>query len=267
MGLSIAGRPTEADAVRVLHAAMDAGMTLIDTADIYCLDGGDTGHNEKLIARALKERGRERDGIVVATKGGLARGSAGLRPNGDPKHLRRACERSLKALGVEAITLYQLHARDPNVPFFDSLGALADLRKEGKVVHLGLSNVSAEEARFAGKFFPVASVQNRCNVFRRECLKEGVVDYCEKNGVAFLPYSPVGGQQGKARTPEDPVLRSVARRLGATPFEVCLAWLLAVTPASIPIPGARRRESALSSAAAAELKLGPVEMAELAKIS
>jgi aryl-alcohol dehydrogenase-like predicted oxidoreductase len=263
MSLSIDGRPDEAQSLRVIHAALDAGVTLIDTANVYCLDDADVGHNERLIAKALKSRRGKREDVVVATKGGLARPSGDWKPDGDPKRLKRACEASLKALGVEAIALYQLHAPDPAVPFFDTLGALAELRKEGKVLHLGLSNVSAEQTHLAERFFPVASVQNRCSVFHRESFHDGTVAYCEERGIAFLPYGPVGGRRGAARTPEEPTLKAVAARAGATPYQVCLAWLLAKSPAMIPIPGARRAESAASSAAAAELTLGRAELAEL----
>ena len=145
MPLSIQGRPDEARALRVIHAAIDAGMTWIDTADVYCHDDGDIGHNERLIARALSELGSAAGEVLVATKGGLERPGGDWTVNGRPEHLRQACERSLRALGTESIALYQVHAPDPQVSWADTVGEAARLREEGKVLHVGISNVTAEE--------------------------------------------------------------------------------------------------------------------------
>jgi len=161
MPLSLAGRPDEATAIKVIHAALDAGMTLIDTADVYCLDDGDLGHNERLIARALRDWPRRAE-VLVATKGGMERPDGTWTVNAQPEHLRAACERSLRALGVEAIGLYQLHAPDPTVPFEESVGALAELQRQGKVLHVGLSNVAVPAIDLARTVVQVASVQNRC---------------------------------------------------------------------------------------------------------
>ncbi len=259
MPLSLAGRPDEATAIKVIHAALDAGMTLIDTADVYCLDDGDLGHNERLIARALRDWPRRAE-VLVATKGGMERPDGTWTVNAQPEHLRAACERSLRALGVEAIGLYQLHAPDPTVPFEESVGALAELQRQGKVLHVGLSNVAVPAIDLARTVVQVASVQNRCNPFERGSFLDGTVAYCARHQIAFLPYSPVGGHRGHARTPEDRNLRQVAGRLGATPYQVALAWLLAAAPVMIPIPGASRIESARSSAAAAELRLPAAEL-------
>ncbi|HEV8324670.1 MAG TPA: aldo/keto reductase [Myxococcota bacterium] len=262
MPLSIVGRPDEDQGVRVIHAAIDAGMTLVDTADVYCLDDADLGHNERLIARAVHERsGRQH--VVVATKGGLERPRGAWTTNGRPEHLRAACERSLQALGVQAIELYQLHAPDDAVPFADSVGALAALRAAGKIVHVGLSNVDVAEIDEARAIVPIATVQNRCNPFDATSFENGVVAHCEALGIAFLAHSPVGGHRGHARVAADPVLAAVARRRGATPYQVCLAWLLALSPAVVPIPGASRPASARSSAAAAEVHLDDADLAEL----
>lgn len=263
MPLSLALRPSEADSIRVIHAALDAGMTLIDTADVYCRDDRDLGHNERLIARALAAWSGPRDTVVVATKGGLERPGGAWTSNGRPAHLRAACEASLTALGVERIDLYQLHAPDPAVPFSDSVGALADLQREGKIGHVGLSNVSAAEIEQAAGIVPVASVQNRCNPFERAAFLGGVVDHCTRWGIAFLPHSPVGGFGRHQRVAQDPVLARVGERNGASPYQVCLAWLLAASPVVIPIPGATRVQSAVSSAAAAGLRLDEQDLAEL----
>jgi aryl-alcohol dehydrogenase-like predicted oxidoreductase len=262
MPLSLEGRPEEGDAIRVIHAALEHGVTLIDTADAYCLDDGDLGHNERLIARALREWP---DGarVLVATKGGLERPGGDWTRNGRPAHLKAACERSLRALGVDCLGLYQLHAPDPAVPFADSVGALADMQRAGKVLHVGLSNVSVSQIEEAEAIVSVVSVQNRCNPYDRGAFATGVVDHCARHGIAFLPYSPVGGHFGHERVASDPLLARVASGHEATPYQVCLAWLLASSPAMIPIPGARRVESALSSAAAAQLELRPADAAAL----
>ncbi len=266
MPISIVGRPDEAVSVRVIHAALDAGMTLIDTADVYCMDGKDIGHNERLIANALKAWPGKKDAVVVATKGGCTRGGVhDWGRNGRPEHLKKACEASLKALGVAAIDLYQLHAPDPAVPYADTLGALADLRKTGKVRHVGLSNVSVPQIREAQKIVPIASVQNRCSILDRSAWADGVIPYCEKNGIAFLPYCPVGGSRGKEKLGQDRTLNAVAKRIGATPYQVALAWLLAKSPVAIPIPGASKPENAVSSAKAMGIVLSPKDMAELDK--
>ena len=262
MPLSLEGRPEEGEAIRVIHAALEHGVTLIDTADVYCLDDGDLGHNERLIARALREWP---DGarVLVATKGGLERPGGDWTRNGRPEHIKAACERSLRALGVDCLGLYQLHAPDPAVPFADSVGAIAELQRAGKVRHVGLSNVSVSQIEDAGAIVSVVSVQNRCNPYDRSAFATGVVDHCSRHGIAFLPYSPVGGHFGHARVGGDGLLVRLAAKHQATPYQVCLAWLLASSPAMIPIPGARRRESALSSAAAAELELQGADLAAL----
>ena len=262
MPLSLAGRPDEPQAVRVIHAALDAGMTLIDTADSYCLDDSDLGHNEALIAGALRDWPR-RDEVLVATKGGLERPGGSWTVNGRPEHLRQACERSLKALAVERIELYQLHAPDPAVPYEESVGALAELQRAGKIRHVGLSNVGVSHIEQARTVVQVVSVQNRCNPFERQSFLDGTVAHCTRNNIAFLPHSPVGGHHGHVRIGAEPTLRRLAQRLEVTPYQVALAWLLASSPMMIPIPGASRVESARSSAAAAELVLPPAALEAL----
>jgi aryl-alcohol dehydrogenase-like predicted oxidoreductase len=262
MHLSIQDRPPEAQALRVIHAAVDGGITLIDTADVYCLDDGEIGHNERLIARALSSRSPA-GGPIVATKGGLRRPQGRWEVDGRPAHLRAACEQSLKALGVERIDLYQLHAPDPRVPLTDSVGALAELQREGKIRWVGLSNVSVAEIRQAEAIVPITTVQNRLNPFFREALTEGIVQYCEERGIGFLAYSPVGGGRLNRKLPAHPVLRPMAARLGVTPHALALAWVLARSPAVIVIPSARSVEHALDSITAAELTLSQEDLSAI----
>jgi aryl-alcohol dehydrogenase-like predicted oxidoreductase len=262
MPLSLRTRPDEADGVRVIHAAFEAGMTLVDTADVYCIDHNDIGHNERLIAKALSSWPRRAE-IVVATKGGLERPGGSWVTNGRPDHLTSACEASLVALGVERIDVYQLHAPDDDVPFADSVGSLARLQETGKIAHVGLSNVTVDEIEEARGIVEIVSVQNRCNPVDRKSFDNGVVAHCHAEGIAFLPHSPVGGHGGHDRTAGDRILKRIAERLGVTTYELCIAWLLALSPIMIPIPGASRVASAVSSAAAAEVEIPPKEMAEL----
>jgi len=263
MHLSVKDRPPEQQAIRVLHAVLDAGVTLVDTADVYCLDDSEIGHNERLIARALRTRPSDRDQIVVATKGGLRRPGGRWEVDGRPEQLRSACHRSLEALGLERIDLYQLHAPDPQVPLAESVGALANLQREGKVRWIGLSNVSVAEIRQAETVARITTVQNRLNPFFREALVEGVVEYCTGQGIGFLAYSPVGGGRLNRKLPAHPVLRPMAGRLGVSPHAVVLAWVLARAPNVLVIPSARTVEHALDSVTAANLELSEADLSAI----
>jgi len=262
MPLSITGRPDEAAAKKVLHASLDAGVTLVDTADVYCLDDNDIGHNERLIAAVLRER-RDRDQIRVATKGGLRRPRGEWTRDGSPKHLREACEASLRALGVNRIFLYQLHAPDPNVPLEKSVGALAALHEQGKIEHVGLSNVSVEQIDRAIEIVGIQSVQNRFNPFFREALDEGVVQACDGRGITFFAYSPLGGGRLSRKIPNHPILQQIAKSRGCSPAAVTLGWLRAKGKRVVPIPGASKVENARDSAAAASVHLSAKEVAAI----
>ena len=265
MPLSIAGRPARSEAIKVIHASLRAGVTLIDTADVYCLDQSEIGHNEKLIADALAQLQQRGEGgsVLVATKGGLQRSGGAWVTDAHPRRLKSACEASLKALRLSTLPLYQLHAVDGEVPLEDSVGALAELRRQGKITHIGLSNVNAGELRRALAVAPIVSVQNRCSVFDRRDLSNGLVALCAAEKLAYLAYSPVGGGRGKARTGEDATLKAVGARHGVSPYQVALAWLLAKSPVIIPIPGAGKISSALDSAAADALRLDAEDLAAL----
>ncbi|NIR31425.1 MAG: aldo/keto reductase [Gammaproteobacteria bacterium] len=247
MSLSISDRPDDARAREVLAAALDVGVNFIDTADCYCIDDDHFGHNERLIASVLREWYRT-DDVVVATKGGVTRPRGNWVTNGRPEHLRAACEASLQRLGLEGIRLYQLHAPDPDVPFEDSVGELARLKDEGKIKHVGLSNVSEEHVRRAQDIVPIASVQNRCNVLEKRDVTNGFVEFCAAQGLTYIPYSPVGGHNGHVRLAKVDVLNEIADRHETTGYCVALAWLLAQGEHVIPIPGASRPESIRASA-------------------
>ncbi|WP_433256761.1 aldo/keto reductase [Streptosporangium sp. CA-135522] len=273
MPLSIEGRPDEGRAIATIHAALDAGVMLVDTADSYHWYAGEAGHNEELVARALAAYGGDTGAVLVATKGGRGRpGDGSWTVDGSPERLKRACEASLARLGVEAIGLYQLHKPDPAVPWADSVGALAELLDEGKIRMAGISNADAGQIREAYEVLGgrLASVQNRFSPAFRS--GEPELRLCEELGVAFLPWSPLGGisrssLDGESRLgapdPLHDAFHAVAREHGVSPQQVCLAWLLARSPVVIPIPGASRPETIRDSAAAAGLVLGMDEIARL----
>ena len=200
---------------------------------------------------------------MVATKGGLVRPGGRWDNDARPPQLRAACDRSLRALGVERIDLYQLHAPDPQVPLEESVGALAELRREGKIRWVGLSNVSVEEIELARRIVPILTVQNRLNPFFREALRTGVVEHCERQGIGFLAYSPTGGGRLNLKLPMHPVLAPMAQRLGVSAHALVLAWVLSKSPVVIPIPSARRVEHALDSVSAAGLELSAEDLAEI----
>ena len=263
MHLSITGRPDEATALRVIHAALDGGATLLDTADVYCLDDDDLGHNERLIAKALHTWGGRRDTVVVATKGGMTRPDGRWEHNGRPEHLRRACDRSLKALGADHIDLYQLHAPDPDVPFIESVGALVELARAGKIRWIGVSNVTVRDIEAASRLAPLVSVQNRLSPFFREAITGGVVAECARRGLGFLAYSPVGGGRLNRKLPDHAVLQPIARRHGISPHAVVLAWVLAQGETVIAIPSARTPAHAADSLSAIDIQLSAAERAAI----
>jgi aryl-alcohol dehydrogenase-like predicted oxidoreductase len=265
MPMSIEGRPDEQRSIRTVHAALDAGVTLIDTADSYHLLAGEVGHNESLIAKALASYGGDTSRVVVATKGGHLRpGDGSWTIDGSPDHLKAACEASLKRLGVEAIGLYQHHRPDPKVPYEESIGAIRDLLDAGKIRMAGISNANPERIRLAYELLGgrLVSVQNEFSPAFRS--SEPELELCDRMGIAFLPWSPFGGiRRAGALGSRFPAFQQVAEGYGVSPQRVCLAWMLAKSPRVIPIPGASRPENILDSVAAAELTLDPADLATL----
>ncbi len=260
MHLSITGRPDEATAIRTVHASLDHGVTLIDTADVYCLDHTDIGHNERLIRKALSQWSGDRDSITIATKAGLTRPYGRWETDGSPEHIRAACDASLKALGVDRIDLYQLHAPDPKVSFLESVTACRELQDAGKVRWLGLSNVTVAQIEQAGTEADIKAVQNRLSPFFREAIRDGILGHCEAREIAFLAYSPVGGGRLNKTLPSHPVVQPIADALGTTPHAVVLAWVLAQSPPVIVIPSARSPANAINSSTAPDIRLSPEEM-------
>lgn len=263
MPMSLEGRPDRARALATIHAALAAGVTLIDTADAYSTGGNDTGHNERLVAEALRTWSGDRDDVVVATKGGHVRpGDGTWQVDGRPEHLRAACEASLRSLGVEAIGLYQFHRPDPSVPFAESIGALAELLAAGKIRMAGLSNVSISQIDEARTIVPVVSVQNQFSPAFRSSAAE--LAYCGGLGITFLAWSPLGGMGPAAELgTRHRAFAQVAERHDVSPHQVALAWVLAQGDHVIPIPGSSRPETIRDSAAGADLALTPDDLALL----
>lgn len=251
MLLSIAGRPPEDQGIRVIQAALDHGITLIDTADCYCYDHNDFHHNEKLVLKALKGR---RDQVTIMTKVGCRRPGGAWTIDARPEYLTEATHSSLKALGVDTIDLLALNSPDSRVPFAESVGALARLREQGKIRHVGLCNAQVSHIEEARAIVPITSVQNRWHPQAREVEKNGVLDYCKRNQITFFAYSPFGGTLG-APTLGTLKLAEQARRRRVSPYRLVLAWMLAKSPVCIPLPGARRVESIVDSVLAADMEL------------
>ena len=265
MPMSIEGRPDEARSIATIHAALDAGVTLIDTADAYHLHPTDVGHNELLIARALRLAGVGPDDVLVATKGGHRRpGDGSWYVQGDAEYIKRACEASLQRLDVEAIGLYQYHRPDPAVPYDEPVKALRELLDEGKILMAGISNANPDQIRLAQEVLGgrLVSVQNQFSPAFRS--SEPELELCAEMGIAFLPWSPLGGisRAGDLGTQHE-AFATVAAERGVSPQQVCLAWELAKAPVVIPIPGASRPESIRDSVQAAELELTAEELALL----
>jgi len=265
MPLSIEGRPEEARAMRTVHASLDAGVTLIDTADSYCLNTQEHGHGERLVARALATYGGDTSGVLVATKGGHLRpGDGSWRVDGRPEYLKQACEASLKALGVDAIGLYQFHRPDPAVPYADSVGALAELLDEGKILMAGISNATVGQIDEAQRVLGgrLVSVQNEFSLRFRS--SEDELRHCEELGIAFIPWSPLGGIGNVGQVERDhPDLARLADERGVSPQQLTLAWMLSKGSRVVPIPGSSRPETARASAAAADIGLTAEEVARI----
>ncbi|MEJ7733066.1 MAG: aldo/keto reductase [Polyangiaceae bacterium] len=254
MRLSTDPARDEAVAVATLHAALDAGVDLLDTADVYAQGADDLGHNERMVARALATWPGDRTRVTIASKGGLTRPDGGWLPEGRARHLRAACEASVRALGVEAIDLYQLHAPDPRTELSTSVRALAALQREGVVRRVGLCNVTVAQAEQARRIVEVAAVQVALGAFDDGALRSGILEYCAARGIR-CSRTPLGGAQGARRLARDATLAAVALRRGATPAEVALAWLRSLHPLVVALPGATRVETARSLARADALEL------------
>lgn len=267
MPISIEGRPDENQAIATIHAAPDAGINFIDTADAYRMPGEGFSHNERLIAKALKSYGGDTSTVLVATKGGHLRDEPtphAWQLNGSPDYLKQAVEESLRNLGVEAIGLYQFHRPDPSVDYADSVGAIRDLLDAGKIRMAGISNANPAQILLSQEILDdrLVSVQNQFSPAFRS--SEPELELCDELGIAFLPWSPLGGIGGAGALGDRfAAFQEIADARGVSPQVVCLAWELAKSPVVIPIPGSSRPETIRDSATAPDLELTPEELSRL----
>ena len=265
MPMSIEGRPDRERSIRTIHAALDEGVTFIDTADSYHLHADDVGHNEELIAEALRTWGGDTSSVLVATKGGHLRpGDGSWTQDGRPEYLKEAAAASLRQLGGDAIGLYQFHRPDPRVPFAESVGAVRELLDDGVIRMAGISNANPQQIREAQDILGgrLASVQNEFSPAFRS--SEPELRLADELGIAFLPWSPLGGiSSARALGSRFEPFQEVAAARGISPQVVALAWHLAQSPQVIPIPGSSRPETIRDSVTAVEVELTPEELTRL----
>jgi aryl-alcohol dehydrogenase-like predicted oxidoreductase len=259
MPLSLDGRPDETQALSVIDAFVDGGGNFIDTGNVYCVDDSDVGHNEKLIAKALSKL-VDSTNIIVTTKGGLRRPKGAWTVDASPAWLRQSCEKSLVDLNTDSIFLYQLHAPDPEVPLTDSVGELERLKSEGKIQHIGLSNVTVEHIQLALSITNIMSVQNKCNLFEKTSFKNGVVKFCEKSNITFIAHSPVGGHFGHTQRADNTLLKKLAEKHEVSAYQIMIARLLNKSSSILAIPGASKRSSITDSLKAINVEFSKEDM-------
>lgn len=264
MPMSLSNRPPESQAIQVIHRALDLGVTLIDTADSYCKDEPDKHHNERLIHKALQQYHGNVSNITVATKGGLMRPNGDWTRNGNPDHLRKTIRTSFESLGGEKpIDVWQYHAPDPKYTIKESLTPAKEAVEEGLVRFVGVSNFSVEQIKQARDVVGIVSVQNQYNPWHRQPEFDGVLEYCEKESLTFLPWSPLGGSSRVSRLQNIPVISLLAKEKGVSVYSIVLAWLRAKSPCIVPIPGARKTQSIEDSVRSVEVKLSQEEVGQL----
>lgn len=268
MPMSIRNRPPEDQSIQVIHRALDLGVTLIDTADSYCRDESDKHHNEKLIAKALKQYQGDVSSVIVATKGGLMRPNGDWTRNGNPDHLRETIKISFESLGGEKpIDVWQYHSPDPNYTIEESLTPAKEAVENGLIRFVGVSNFSVEQIKRARNVVDIVSVQNQYNPWHRQPEKDGVLEYCENNGLTFLPWSPLGGSSRVSKLEDIPAIARLAKEKGTSVYAVVLAWLRSKSPCIVPIPGASKTSSVEGSVRSLEVKLSPDEVKQIDETS
>jgi len=266
MPMSLSNRPTESQAIAVIHRALALGVTLIDTADSYCKDESDKHHNERLIAKALQQYQGDTSQVIVATKGGLMRPDGNWIRNGNPNHLRETIRTSFEALGgTKAIDVWQYHAPDPNYTIKAALTPAKEAVNEGLIRFIGVSNFSVEQIKEARDLVEVVSVQNQYNPWYRQPEYDGVLKYCQTENLTFFPWSPLGGSRRVSSLQDIPVIAQLAQEKGVSVYQIVLAWLRAKSPCIVPIPGASKVSSIEDSVAAAQVKLSEAEVSRLDK--
>lgn len=264
MPMSLRSRPPESEAIQVIHRALELGITFIDTADSYCKDESDKHHNEKLIAKALKEYQGDTSNIIVATKGGLMRPNGTWTRNGNPDHLRQTIRESFEAFGGEKpIDVWQYHAPDTDYKIEESLKPAKEAVDAGMIRFIGVSNFSVEQIKRARDFVEIVSVQNQYNPWYRQPETDGVLKYCEQEKLTFIPWSPLGGSRRVSKLEEIDAIAQLAKEKGVSVYQIVLAWLRAKSDAIVPIPGASKVSSIEDSIKSVELKLSPTEVQQI----
>ena len=261
MPMSLSSRPPESEAIKVIHRALELGITFIDTADSYCKDESDKHHNEKLIAKALKEYQGDTSNIIVATKGGLMRPNGTWTRNGNPDHLRQTIRESFEAFGGEKpLDVWQYHAPDPDYKIEESLKPAKEAVDAGMIRFIGVSNFSVEQIKRARDFVNIVSVQNQYNPWYRQPETDGVLKYCEQEKLTFIPWSPLGGSRRVGKLEEIDAIAQLAKEKGVSVYQIVLAWLRAKSPAIVPIPGASKVSSIENSVQAINVNLSQEEV-------
>ena len=264
MPLSLSNRPPESEAIAVIHRALDLGVTLIDTADSYCKDESDKHHNEQLIYKALQQYNRDISQVTVATKGGLMRPNGSWTSNGNPDHLRETIRDSFEALGgSKSIDVWQYHAPDLDYTIEEALAPAKKAVNEGLIRFVGVSNFSVEQIKRARDVVEVVSVQNQYNPWQRQPEFDGVLEYCETEGLTFFPWSPLGGSRRVSNLQDIPVIAQLAEEKAVSVYQIVLAWLRAKSPCIVPIPGASKTSSIEDSVGAVDVKLSEAEVAKI----
>lgn len=263
MPMSLSSRPPESQAIEVIHRALDLGVTLIDTADSYCKDESDKHHNERLIAKALQQYQGDTSQVTVATKGGLMRPNGNWTRNGNPEHLRETIRVSFEALGGKPIDVWQYHAPDPDYTIAQALTPAKEAVESGLIRFVGVSNFSVEQIKQARDVVEIVSVQNQYNPWHRQPESDGVLEYCQKEGLTFLPWSPLGGSRRASRLEDIPAIANLAKEKGVSVHAIVLAWLRAKSPCVVPIPGASKVASIESSVRSLDVTLSESEIQQV----
>jgi aryl-alcohol dehydrogenase-like predicted oxidoreductase len=263
MPMSIGNRPNEAQSMAVIHRALDLGVTLIDTADSYCKDESDKHHNERLIAKALKEY-QGNANVTIATKGGLMRPNGDWTRNGSPEHLKETIRTSFESLGGEKpIDIWQYHAPDPKYSIEESLKPAAEAVKSGLIRFVGVSNFSVEQIKRAREVVDLVSVQNQYNPWHRQPEFDGVLEYCDRENLTFLPWSPLGGSRRASKLGDMKAIASLAKNKNVSVYAIVLAWLRAKSSCIVPIPGASKVSSIEDSVKSVQVNLSTDEVQQI----
>lgn len=266
MPMSLSSRPPESQSIEVIHRAINLGITLIDTADSYCQDESDKHHNEQLIHKALQQYNGDTSHVIVATKGGLMRPEGNWVRNGNPDHLRETIRISFEALGgSKPIDVWQYHAPDLNYTIEDALTPAKEAVTEGLIRFVGVSNFSVEQIKRARDVVEIVSVQNQYNPWYRQPEFDGVLEYCETEGLTFFPWSPLGGSRRVGSLKDIPAIAQLAEEKGVSVYQIVLAWLRAKSPCIVPIPGASKISSIEDSVHTVEVKLTEVDVQQIDK--